>query len=450
MEGEESAAAARDPSGPLGALLLRRGEGREVLAGAAAAGLVLLAYGLLKPARDAIFAAEGTGRELLWTGTFAGAVLLQPLWSALADRLTARALLTWALRGAALGALLGGALLGLGEEPGAGAQVTELPGSWWEGRWSRTTGGWSLSAGPRVWAERLFYVGLSIGNLLLVSVIWAALARRFERLQARRLFGLVAAGASVGSLLGSSVVALGGGAQPSWALALLGAVCLEGALRALRRIGAEGAPPRSGALRGLGLLVAVPRMRALALYVLLFTLGSTWLYFLTGRLVETQLPEGPERVAFFARMQAWTSAATLAAQLLLSGRAMRSLGLGPTLAILPLLSMAGLAAVATAPGLTTLLWVNVVMGAARYAFARPGREALLAGAPRAQLFQAKAALDTAVYRGGDLASAWLFAAVAGVASGGPLALAALPALAVGAGLGLYLGRPDADVADSSA
>ena len=417
-----------------------------MLAGALAAGLVLLAYGLLKPARDAVFAAEGTGRELLWTGTFVGAVLLQPLWSALADRLTARALLAWALRGAALGALVGGVLLGLGEEQGpVGTHaLREVPGSWWEGRWSQEDTGWALTSGLQVWAERLFYVGLSIGNLLLVSVVWSALARRFERLQARRLFGLIAAGASVGSLLGSSVVALGGGALPTWALALVGSLCLEGALRALHWVGAEGAPPRSGALQGLGLLLRVPRLRGLALYVLLFTLGSTWLYFLTGRLVEEQLSEEPERVAYFARMQAWTSAATLAAQLFLSGRAMRSLGLGPTLAILPLLSMAGLAAVATAPGLTTLLWVNVVMGGARYAFARPGREALLAGAPRAQLFQAKAALDTAVYRGGDLASAWLFAAAAGVASGGALAVAALPALALGAGLGLYLGRAGAD------
>ncbi len=48
--------------GSLRILLLEPGEGRQVLAGALAAGLVLLAYGLLKPARDAVFAAEGTGR----------------------------------------------------------------------------------------------------------------------------------------------------------------------------------------------------------------------------------------------------------------------------------------------------------------------------------------------------------------------------------------------------
>ena len=47
-------------------LLLERGEGGAVASGALASALVLLAYGLLKPARDAIFTAEGQGGELLW------------------------------------------------------------------------------------------------------------------------------------------------------------------------------------------------------------------------------------------------------------------------------------------------------------------------------------------------------------------------------------------------
>jgi len=306
-----------------------------------------------------------------------------------------------------------------------------------------------LEAGPRVWAERAFYVGLSVGNLLLVSIVWAALSRRFKRLQARRVFGLIAAGASVGSLLGAGVVTLGDGRLSGVALAATGALCLEGALWALRRAGAEGQGPRGGALRGLGLVLRVPRLRGLAAYILLFTLGSTWLYFLTGRLVGEQLEQASDRVVFFARMQAATSAVTLFAQLLLSGRSMAGLGLGGTLALLPALSIAGLGALAFAPALGTVLAVNVLMAAARYAFARPAREALLAGGSEAELFQAKAALDTAIYRGGDVASAWAFSAMAALATGVPLTLSAVPVLGLGVALGLYLGRSAERGASSS-
>ncbi|MBL6721713.1 MAG: hypothetical protein ISQ08_09925 [Planctomycetes bacterium] len=421
-------------------LLLERGEGGAVASGALASALVLLAYGLLKPARDAIFAAEGQGGELLWTGTFLGAVLLQPLWATLAGRLSPAALLAWALRGSALALLLGGALLEVGGASGSPGVLHELQGSWWEGRWSQRGEGWALDAGPRVWAERAFYVGLSVGNLLLVSIVWAALSRRFQQLQARRVFGLVAAGSSVGSLAGAGVVALGSARLSGVALAATGALCLEVALWALRRAGAEGQAPRGGGLRGLALVLRAPRLRGLAAYILLFTLGSTWLYFLTGRLVGEQLEDASERVVFFARMQAVTSAVTLLAQLLLSGRSMAGLGLGGTLALLPALSIAGLGTLALAPTLGAVLAVNVLMSAARYAFARPAREALLAGGSQAELFQAKAALDTAVYRGGDLASAWAFSAMAALATGVPLTLSAVPLLGLGVGLGLYLGR----------
>ncbi len=430
-------------------LLLERGEGGAVASGALASALVLLAYGLLKPARDAIFAAEGQGGELLWTGTFLGAVLLQPLWATLADRLSPRALLAWALRGSALALLLGGVLLEVGAASGAPGVQHELQGSGGEGRWIQREEGGAVEAGPRVWAERAFYVGLSVGNLLLVSIVWAALSRRFQRLQARRVFGLIAAGASVGSLLGAGVVTLGDGRLSGVALAATGALCLEGALWALRRAGAEGQAPRGGALRGLGLVLRVPRLRGLAAYILLFTLGSTWLYFLTGRLVGEQLEQASDRVVFFARMQAATSAVTLFAQLLLSGRSMAGLGLGGTLALLPALSIAGLGALAFAPALGTVLAVNVLMAAARYAFARPAREALLAGGSEAELFQAKAALDTAIYRGGDVASAWAFSAMAALVTGVPLTLSAVPVLGLGVALGLYLGRSAERGASSS-
>jgi AAA family ATP:ADP antiporter len=196
-------------------------------------------------------------------------------------------------------------------------------------------------------------------------------------------------------------------------------------------------------------VLRVPRLRGLAAYILLFTLGSTWLYFLTGRLVGEQLEQASDRVVFFARMQAATSAVTLFAQLLLSGRSMAGLGLGGTLALLPALSIAGLGALAFAPALGTVLAVNVLMAAARYAFARPAREALLAGGSEAELFQAKAALDTAIYRGGDVASAWAFSAMAALATGVPLTLSAVPVLGLGVALGLYLGRSAERGASSS-
>src|SRR3954468_10716294 len=49
---------------------------------------------------------------------------------------------------------------------------------------------------------RIFYVGISVINLLLVSVFWSFLLELFRREQTKRLFGFIAAGGTAGALVG--------------------------------------------------------------------------------------------------------------------------------------------------------------------------------------------------------------------------------------------------------
>src|SRR5690606_27420243 len=52
------------------------------------------------------------------------------------------------------------------------------------------------------WVARAFYIWLSVFNLLTISVAWSVLADLFALSQAKRLFALMAAGASAGGLAG--------------------------------------------------------------------------------------------------------------------------------------------------------------------------------------------------------------------------------------------------------
>ena len=54
------------------------------------------------------------------------------------------------------------------------------------------------------WAGGVFFVWTSVFNLFVVSVFWAFMVDVFTREQGTRLFGFIAAGATVGSILGSS------------------------------------------------------------------------------------------------------------------------------------------------------------------------------------------------------------------------------------------------------
>src|SRR5690606_35598076 len=54
---------------------------------------------------------------------------------------------------------------------------------------------------------RAFYIWVSLFNLFVVSVFWSVMADLFTNEQGRRLFGFVAAGGSVGALVGPSLTA---------------------------------------------------------------------------------------------------------------------------------------------------------------------------------------------------------------------------------------------------
>ena len=77
-----------------------------------------------------------------------------------------------------------------------------------------------------VWLARVFYVWISVYNLFVVSVAWSLMADVFDSEQAKRLFAFIAAGASVGGLLGPALSALLIGPLGASGLMLLAALLL--------------------------------------------------------------------------------------------------------------------------------------------------------------------------------------------------------------------------------
>jgi AAA family ATP:ADP antiporter len=65
----------------------------------------------------------------------------------------------------------------------------------------------SAQVGTSVWVGRAFFVWLSIFNLFVVSIFWATVVDVFSTEQGKRLFGFIAAGATLGAICGSAVTA---------------------------------------------------------------------------------------------------------------------------------------------------------------------------------------------------------------------------------------------------
>ncbi len=310
------------------------------------------------------------------------------------------------------------------------------------------------STEQNIWIGRIFFIWTSIFNLFVVSVFWALMVDVFDSEQGKRLFGFIAAGATLGGILGSSVTASLAKQLPATYLLLVSAVILEVAVFSVRRLsrlssalqqvpaGRGNEAPIGGSMfSGLTHAFKSTYLVNVSVYILLFTITSTFLYFQQAEIVRHSFSDRGARTAFFARVDLLVNILTLGAQLFLTGRVLRMIGVGLTLAALPALSALGFGTLALAPTITVLVVYQVLRRAGNFAFARPTREVLYTVVPREDKYKAKCFIDTVVYRTGDQVGAWFYAGMGFLGLGMTwISIAAVPMSIIWLVNGLWLGR----------
>ncbi len=384
---------------------------------------IMSSYYILRAVRDEISAADRGNLQVLWTVVFVVMLLAVPLYSWVASRFSRGVFVPLANR------FFIACLLGFW------AALVFLP------------------ADARPWIDRVFYVWSSVFALFVVTVFWGLVADCFSNEQGRRLFGFIAVGSSVGAIVGSSITASLAAYVPVFSLLLISCVPLEIAARCAgvlhRQLGTghikvEGESERAlagNAISGMKAVFASKYLLGIASFIALMTFASTILYFQQAHLLADAIADRGERRVFLAGMDLTVNILTIAFQVYLTARIIRWLGVGLTLAAVPAAAVLGFLALWLAPTLAVLVVVQVAYRAGRYGMTRPAREVLFTVLSREEKYKSKAFLDAAVYRGGDLASGWIYTGLAAVGlSIGAIALVAAPLAAVWVGVGLWLGR----------
>jgi len=390
---------------------------------------VLCGYYVLRPLRDEM-GVQGGVENLPWlfSATFAAMCAAVPLFGFAASRLPRRRLVPWTYLFFIANVLVFYALF-------------------------------SSGAGPS-WVARVFFVWVSVFNLFVVSLFWSLMADLFRPAQAARLFGFISAGGSCGALAGPTLTAFLAAPLGTANLLLvscgflgLAVVCIRALVRSADAPG-EPAPDAAPAVDSIGGttwsgLVAItrsPYLLGIVAYVLLYTVLLGFAYLELARLVAATYQDSAQRTTLFAQVDLAVNVLTLLGQLFLVARLVEKLGVGAALALLPALGLAGFIAIGLAPTLALLIAFQVVRRAADYAIARPAREMLFTVLPREAKYKSKNFIDTVVFRGGDAASGWVYAALKGLGlSLAGLAAAAIPGAILWLAVGLWLGRQHARV-----
>lgn len=302
--------------------------------------------------------------------------------------------------------------------------------------------------------DKSFYVWVSVFSLFHISVFWSFMSDLFSKEQAGRLFGIIAAGASVGGLIGPSIPSFFSASLGTDNLMLLASAMLLVPIPLifyLQSLKSSDLHNESlavtpevkiggSSLAGFKLFFSNPYLMAIGLFIFLYTGISSFVYFELKNLL-SELSR-TERTAVWAQMDLAVNVLSIAMGLFATGRIIGRFGMPLAIALLPILICAGLIIVAVSPFLGAVVALQIIRRAGNYGLTKPAREVLFTRVDREARFKAKPVIDIVAYRGGDMLMAWLFT---GLTQGLGLGLAAVTV--VGAGIaalwsmvGIYLGR----------
>jgi AAA family ATP:ADP antiporter len=273
-----------------------------------------------------------------------------------------------------------------------------------------------------IWVGRIFFIWTSIFNLFVVSIFWQMIVDVFTSEQGKRLFGFIAAGATLGAISGSIFTVSTVEHMAPGYLMVGAALMLEVAVFCVRRLSGlsaalserpkaeqSDAPIGGSLMSGFRDALSSSYLLNVSLFLLLYAVTSTFLYFQQAAVVSHSFESRAAQTAFFASVDLGVNVLTLAVQLFLTGRILKRFGVGPTLSLLPVFSVIGFGAVALVPTLASVVGFQLIRRAGNFAIARPTREVLFTVLPREDRYKAKSFIDTAVYRLGDQIGAWSFA-----------------------------------------
>jgi ATP:ADP antiporter, AAA family len=289
-----------------------------------------------------------------------------------------------------------------------------------------------------------YFILVTAVNLFLVSVFWSVMADVWRPENAKRLFGMVAAGGSAGALVGpffnaAFVQSLGVRTVMGIACSLIAGAVITGVAAQRLRARAPDVDVNTRVAVGgravddLKRLAHSPYLLAIAGFIVIGQVFGAFMYNEQARYIEATYPDLAARAAVFARLDLASSVLSLLMQALVVGWLTVRGGVGATLTAMWALAALSFGALVLLPTGAMLLTTQVIRRGADYGLFKPAREMLFTVLSPETKFKSKSLLDTVLYRGADSVGNGLYLLVA------PLGLAGIAAVCTSACVLLVMG-----------
>ena len=179
----------------------------------------------------------------------------------------------------------------------------------------------------------------------------------------------------------------------------------------------------------------------IAFQLIIANLLGTALYMFMAQLVEQSISNPDEQTQFFSNINNWVNALSLIGQMFVVKHVVRRFGIGASLSLLPIASIAGFLLLAIEPTLAIVTLITIMRRALGFGFSKPTSDMLYSVVTPEEKYKTKNFIETAVYRGGDLIGTWSVRGFIGLGLGiSAVSIIMLPFAALWAFIALWLGR----------
>jgi AAA family ATP:ADP antiporter len=268
---------------------------------------------------------------------------------------------------------------------------------------------WVLFQTGQEWVSVAFYLWGVLAGSLLISQFWTLANDVYDARQAKRLFGFIGGGASLGGIVGAGIAAQFARAIGTNNLLIVAAVILGLCFAVVWAIAVREKPPDSGGVPGaeeesiglkeaIKLLVESKHFQVIAIVISMAAIGAGIIEQQLNMSVEDAIPGKDARTAFLGNVIFYSSIAGFLIQMTLTSKIHRLLGIGFALLLLPFTLGATGVLMLMIPALWTSTTARVLDTALRYTVDKTTREILFMPLPTSMKYKAKPFADVAVDR----------------------------------------------------
>jgi AAA family ATP:ADP antiporter len=262
-----------------------------------------------------------------------------------------------------------------------------------------------------IWLSQIFYIWCNVYSFFVVSIFWVVIINLFRGDSATNVFGVIAAGGSLGAFLGSEISKQLASTFNESGIIFFTSISIIFLMLALatglillnRFVTSEDIDKAAGgtSFDALKNLISSSQIRSIGLYMYLWTAMMTVHWVTSIDIVNAWSSDGGDRIIFFSRIEQTVTILTLFTQFFLTSSIIRFAGPRNILMLYGFIFMGAFIGYYLNPSIGYVFAITIILRLFEYGINKPTREVVFSYLKRTDRYKSTVMVDTFLVRMGD-------------------------------------------------